>query len=67
MRNLELQLQNEFPMFRRIWVQRAMIRGRLTVCFTLFPSGNENYRMVFGECPIVNLANLRNILATNLV
>ena len=65
MRELELQLQEVYPQFRRIWVQYSDYRG-YRVCITLFPLDNSNYRMVFGMLNSVTFDSVKNLINKNL-
>jgi hypothetical protein len=66
MRELELRLQIENPRYRRIWVQYCTHR-QLRVVLTLFPQGNEPYRMIFGEPSDLFYESINAILQKDLV
>jgi hypothetical protein len=66
MRELELRLQAENPRYRRIWVQYSNHR-QLNVVLTLFPQGNGEYRMVFGNPRDLSYESINAILQTDKV
>lgn len=66
MRDLELQLQEAYPQFRRIWVQYSNYRG-YRACITLFPQGNGSYQMVFGSLNEITFETISNLINQHLV
>ena len=59
--NIESQLLEAYPQFRRIWVQYSNHRG-YRVCITLFPQGHERYKMLFGEPKDLSFDSINAIL-----
>ena len=61
MRQIEANLEAQFPMFNRIWVQYSN-NGKYRLCITLFPSDNSGYRMIFGETNILSEEKMSNLI-----
>ena len=61
MRDLELQLQEAYPQFRKIWVQYSNYRG-YRACITLFPQGNGSYQMVFALLNEITFDTISNLI-----
>jgi len=61
MRELELRLQQENPIFRRIWVQYSH-KGSYRVIITLFPQGHGIYQMAFGEVQTLSYELINSVL-----
>jgi hypothetical protein len=66
MREIEASLENEFPVYSRIWVQYSQ-KGNYHLCLTLFPRDNSLYKMVFGEVNTLSQEKISNILQNYLV
>lgn len=60
MRHLELQLEEMYPQFRRIWIQYSN-KGRYRILLTLFPQ-NGPYEMAVGEASAVTIDTVTKIL-----
>jgi hypothetical protein len=60
MRNLEFQLEEMYPQFRRIWIQYSN-KGRYRILLTLFPQ-NGQYEMAVGEASAVTFETVNKIL-----
>lgn len=61
MKELELQLENQYPQFRRIWVQYSNYRG-YRMCITLFPHGHDKYQMIIGSINQLNFENVNLLI-----
>jgi hypothetical protein len=66
MREIQTRLQAENPSYRRIWVQYSHHRA-YRVVITLFPQGNGDYQMIFGEVPDLSYESINNVLRTSIV
>lgn len=66
MRQIQSRLLQENPSYRNIWVQYSRHR-QLRVVITLFPHGDERYRMIFGNIDDLSYESINNILQNNLV
>lgn len=60
-RQFEVELETEFPQFRRIWVQYSHV-GKYKMCLTLFPIDSHEYKMIFGDINQLTYDNVKNIL-----
>lgn len=66
MTEIELRLQLENPVYRRIWVQYSHHRN-YRVIITLFPLGNGPYKMLFGELSELSYDSINGVLQNYLV
>ncbi len=66
MREIQTRLQEENPIFRKVWVQYSHNKT-YRVVITIFPHDNSNYQMIFGTPTDLSYESINNILQNYLV